>query len=242
MPTDDHVTDLLPAYALGCLDEEEAGAVVVHLASCDTCRAELRTYQATCGELVHVAPTATPSRELKGRVMAAARQARSTQPAAASPSLPERIAGLLRLRAPAWGAVGLALVTLLIVSNVWWWQRSTGPSAVTLDSGMRVIDMAGVGAASEASGTLVISDDGEYGTLVVDGLPSLPADRQYQLWLIRDGQRTNGGVFSVSLEGYGALVVASPDPLSSYPGFGVTIEPAGGSPSPTGDQVLAGTL
>ena len=242
MLTDDHVTDLLPAYALGCLDDEEARIVDAHLAACDECRGELRTYQTTCSELVHAAPPAAPPPALRIHVMAAARRSRSTRPVAPSTSLLERIAGFLRLPAPAWGAAGLVLVTLLIVSNVWWWQRSAPQSAVTLDGGMRAIAMAGVGTASEASGTLVISADGEYGTLVVDGLPPLEPDHQYQLWLIRDGRRTSGGVFSVDPEGYGALIVAAPDPLSSYPAFGVTIEPAGGSPAPTGDKVLGGTL
>ena len=103
---------------------------------------------------------------------------------------------------------------------------------------MRVIAMVGTGAAPASAGTLVVDSEGEYGTLVVEGLPALDQDHQYQVWLIRDGQRTSGGVFSVSPEGYGALMLSSPEPLSSYPAFGVTIEPEGGSPGPTGDKVL----
>ena len=108
--------------------------------------------------------------------------------------------------------------------------------------GMQVVAMVGTDAAPAAVGTLVISGDGEYGTLAVDGLAALDPDHQYQLWLIRDGQRTSGGVFSVNPEGYGALWISSPEPLSSYPAFGITIEPEGGSPGPTGDKVLGGSL
>jgi anti-sigma-K factor RskA len=107
---------------------------------------------------------------------------------------------------------------------------------------MRVVALAGTEAAPAATGTIVISGDGEYGTLVVDGLPPLDAARQYQLWLIEDGQRTSGGVFSVSSEGYGAMEIASPEPLSRYSAFGITVEPAGGSPGPTGDKVLGSAL
>ena len=88
----------------------------------------------------------------------------------------------------------------------------------------------------------MVSTDGEHGTLVVDGLPALDEERQYQLWLIEDGQRTSGGVFSVNPEGYGSLWVLSPEPLSGYSAFGITIEPAGGSPGPTGAKVLGSTL
>jgi len=60
-----------------------------------------------------------------------------------------------------------------------------------------------------ASGMLVISRDGEHGTLVVDGLPPLDESHQYQLWLIRNGERLSGGVFSVDARGYGSLWVSS---------------------------------
>ena len=84
--------------------------------------------------------------------------------------------------------------------------------------------------------------DGDHGTLVVDSLAPLGQDQQYQLWLIQDGERTDGGVFSVNPEGYGSLWVETPQPLSSYSAFGITIEPAGGSPGPTGDKVLGSAL
>ncbi len=89
---------------------------------------------------------------------------------------------------------------------------------------------------------MVISRDGEHGSLVVDGLPLLDESQQYQLWLIRDGVRTSGGVFSVYDEGYGLLKIDAPDPLISYQAAGITIEPAGGSPGPTGERVLGGDL
>jgi anti-sigma-K factor RskA len=136
--------------------------------------------------------------------------------------------------------VSLALLVALAVVNLTLRQQI---NASKVESGrMRIVTLEGTDAAPDATGTLVLSENGEYGTLVVDGLPHLDAAHQYQLWLIKDGQRTDGGVFSVSYTGYGALEVSSPDPLSSYPAFGVTIEPAGGSPGPTGDKVLGGSL
>jgi anti-sigma-K factor RskA len=107
---------------------------------------------------------------------------------------------------------------------------------------MRTINLVGTEKAPQATGLLVMSVDGERGTLVVDGLTPLGEDQEYQLWLIQDGQRTSGGVFSVNRKGYGSLWVSSPQPLSTYSGFGITIEPAGGSPGPTGDKVLGSPL
>jgi anti-sigma-K factor RskA len=68
----------------------------------------------------------------------------------------------------------------------------------------------------------------------------LGSDQQYQLWLVLDDERTSGGVFSVDYYGYGAMVIHAPRPLNEYTSFGVTVEPAGGSPAPTGEKVLGG--
>jgi anti-sigma-K factor RskA len=134
----------------------------------------------------------------------------------------------------------LVLIVALAVGNLTLRQQSDEPK--TVSGGMRIVSLAGTEAAPDAFGTLIISADGEYGTLVVDGLPPLDEGYQYQLWLIKDDQRTDGGVFSVNHEGYGALLISSPTPLSTFPAFGITVEPAGGSPNPTGDKVLGGSL
>lgn len=243
-----HVTEQLPAYALGCLDDDEVGVVARHLATCAACQAQLAAYREITGRLAWAAPGAEPPAGLKQRVLGQAEAERATAPAGAArqravaekaaPAWWARLSGLWRGTAPAWGVAALVLVLLLVVSNLWWWQR-TEERAPAGD--MRLIAMLGTDAAPKGSGTLVISADGEYGTLVVDGLPVLEPDHTYQLWLIRDGQRTSGGLFDVSSHGYGALVVSSPDPLASYDAFGVTVEPAGGSPGPTGAKVLGST-
>ena len=107
---------------------------------------------------------------------------------------------------------------------------------------MRVVNLDGTEFSPGATGMIVMSRNGEYGTLVVDHLPALSPEEQFQLWLIQDGKRTSGGVFSVSPEGYASLVISSPHPLDNYGSFGITIEPAGGSPGPTGEKVLGGNL
>ena len=155
----------------------------------------------------------------------------------------ERLSALAQRSTPVWGLAGLALIAALVVSNLWLWGQVSRPQTVTEPEIFQTISLTGTEAAPVATGLLVVSPDGEHGTLVVDSLPPLGLKQQYQLWLIdEDGQRTDGGVFSVSDEGYGSLWIESPEPLSSYPVFGITIEPTGGSPGPTGDKVLGSTL
>lgn len=242
MSNEPHAIELLPAYALGSLDAEEAIQIAEHVVICPSCCAELASYQAVADKLALAAPDAAPPAALKQQLLGRLQTPYAASEPEARPSWWQRMAGLLHGGAPVWGLAALTLVAVLVLSNLWWWQQTRRHETVVTTGGMQVVAMAGTKAAPGAVGTLVISQDGEYGTLVVDGLPALGAERQYQLWLIRGDRRTSGGVFSVSAEGYGALLISSPNPLSSYPSFGITIEPTGGSPSPTGEKVLGGSL
>ena len=86
-----------------------------------------------------------------------------------------------------------------------------------------------------------MTNNGE-ATLSITDLPKLPADKQYQLWLIQDGQRDSGAVFSVDTNGSAQVNIDAKRPLTEYRAFGITIEPAGGSPGPTGERVLGFNL
>jgi anti-sigma-K factor RskA len=92
------------------------------------------------------------------------------------------------------------------------------------------------------AGVLLIREGEPTGTLIVHGLPWLEPERQYQLWLVNDDGRVSGAVFSVEAEGFTSVEVSAPEPLPSYYRFGITIEPAGGSPGPTGDGVLRSSV
>jgi hypothetical protein len=141
-----------------------------------------------------------------------------------------------------WGIVGLLLIVGLAISNLALWQQMTNLRATTEALAFRFVPLASTDVTPGADGVLIINGRGTHGTLVVDNLPELDEAHQYQLWLIKDGERTSGGVFSVSKDGYGAMWVRSPLPLGVYTSFGITIEPEGGSPSPTGDKVLGGDV
>lgn len=238
MSIDAHLPDMLPAYALDCLDEEETVQVSEHLAVCPACRAEFEAYRATVDHLALAAPLAAPPPALKDRLMARVRP----EPAKLQPSWWQSLVALTQRTSPVWGAAVLLLVVALAVSNWWLWQRAARPDVSAPAGVMHAVTLTGTEAAPNATGLIVISSDGEYGSLVVEHLPALSPDRQYQLWLIEDGKRTSGAVFSVDREGYGAVQIQAPRPLSTYTAFGITVEPAGGSPGPTGDKVLGGAL
>jgi anti-sigma-K factor RskA len=76
------------------------------------------------------------------------------------------------------------------------------------------------------------------------GLTPLPSNQIYQAWLVHpDGARTSAGLLEPDAESnFAVLVIEAPTPLSDFAGFGMTIEPAGGSPGPTGPKVAGADL
>jgi anti-sigma-K factor RskA len=243
MAMNTHVIELLPAYTLDCLDEEDMLLVTEHLAVCPACRAELISYQGVADQLAMAVPCSEPPADLRRRLMARAQPPRSRAISQPRPAWWQQLGRSLRaLQHPAWGVASLALILVLAVSNVLLWQQINRPGMASNVQGMRSLALAGTALAPEASGIVVISTDGEYGTLVVDSLPTLDKTRQYQLWLAQDGTRTSGAVFSVGEGGYGSVPILAPEPLTHYSSFGITVEPSGGSSHPTGAKVLGGTF
>ena len=236
---EEHVFDLLPGFALGCLDASEESQVVEHLVGCDQCQAELKRFDRVVEVLPMAMKMADPPAELKSRILARASQSSKQMPRRASSW--SRFLDSLRQSSPVWAVASLALVLVLAISNVMLRQQ-LGQAQEDGQGVMRTVVLDGTGLSPEATGRVVISRDGRRGVVVVDGLPKLDETQQYQLWLMKDGQRDSGGVFSVGSSGYGWVYVRSPDPLASYQTAGITIEPEGGSPGPTGEKVLGGNL
>lgn len=248
MNIETHVTDQLAAYALNALDADEAADVAAHLAVCRVCQEELQAYQEVVGAMATAVPTRTPPPTLKQQLMQEIRQGSRSETAVAPPKTPPPIApstpaqpgwwhnlrGWFQQR-PILQPMLLLVVALLIVSNFQLRQRL---AEADRPAGFGTVTLTGNSETAAATGIIIISADGLQGTLVVQDLPVLPETQTYQLWLIKDGRHTSGGVFNVNENGYRAIWVVSEDPLASYTSFDVTLEPAGGSSYPTGNTVL----
>ena len=230
----DHIIDLIPAFALGALDDDEAAAVAEHLMDCAACRAELVAYESVADLLSLAVPHSEVSPALKNRLMARLRAAQTQQTAVPpSPSPWQRVAGLIQnfLTGPRWQPLLALAASLLLAAALVLWQRGNLSPPVQ-------VELQRTEAAPDASGVIEIVANGRDASLTVAGLPVLSPERQYQLWLVKDDQRTSGAVFSVNDNGWARVDVAAERPFSEFTTFGVTIEPAGGSPGPTGERVL----
>jgi hypothetical protein len=110
------------------------------------------------------------------------------------------------------------------------------------EPGASVSLLSGTGAWTSARGRMTVSRSGTKAFLLVVDLPPLPADKVYQVWLIKDRAKYNAGWFTVDSTGYGQTVIIPVAPFWEFEAAGITIEPAGGSLDPTGVNVLKGDL
>ncbi len=228
----DELLALLPAYALGALDPDELAAVESWLPTDAEARALLAQYQAVADRLYALAPLqpAPPHLEADLRRRLAAERASSGR-------------GLGASRAGRRGRVWLAAAAVLIVVlGVAVLLRLLG------DSGSPAVDPGAVYATIAAQadarrfaieageeqanlrGELIVTASGDRAVIRVEQLPALPADQTFQLWLLDiEGTLRSGGIFRAQGEAT-HIIVPLERPFSAYQRFGVSIEPAGGSP------------
>lgn len=239
MEVDNHVIDWLPAYVLDALTDDEMNHVAEHLAVCQICQVELARLQQVAEELPLALAQTAPPPEIKARLMSAIHTRKAGLSTPNQPvSLGQRIESLLRTRLP---ALGLALVVVLVLGNLLIWRQFNLANRQTSTS-MRMVALANTQYSPGAIGTLIMDPNGKYGTLVVDNVAALDPGKQYQVWLIKGAEHTSGGVFSVNPDGYASLEILASLPLAQYDSIGITIEPTGGSTSPTGAKVLGVVL
>jgi len=85
--------------------------------------------------------------------------------------------------------------------------------------------------------TLVWSGELGLSAIIVDDLPALGDDQDYQLWYIGEGGPISAGTFDSTGSGTSWRVLDGT--MSAGDTVGVTVEPAGGSDQPTTDPIVA---
>ena len=78
--------------------------------------------------------------------------------------------------------------------------------------------------------------------LTVHGLAALPRSQVYEVWLIPAHGAPKGVAFLTPDPSGGVWTAVVNGSLAGYTGIAATNEPSGGSPGPTGAQVLIGQL
>lgn len=226
---DSAIHDLTPAYALDALDAEERVEYEAHLANCDRCRNELASYQETAAALAFAVPAPAPPPALRERVLEAARVERTNAERSNVVVLrPRRLTYAL-------GAVAAAAAAVAVGVGVWAAQvageldRERAVAAVLADPDARSVPLRG------ANGRVIVTETGQ-AALVVAGLPPAPEGKTYEVWVFEGDTPRPAGLFDGKAE-RDVLLLSRPVPPQLD--VAVTIEPAGGSQSPTSTPIFS---
>ncbi len=243
-------------FALGAQPPEERVAYLAHLELCEVCRQLAGQFQAATDLLPSSLEEQAGSPSLKRRILAeAAADLPRQNRRALEPLQGERLPR--KWRWPGWispqAAAVMAVLILATVSVATWnvilWDQGNQRDQTLLvqeqlldaiAAGARISLLAGTEAAPQASATLIQEAGAGSAFLLVQDLPPLPKGQQYQVWKITGEGLADAGMFS-STESVDQLVIVPAD-FFGADAIGVSVEPRGGSPQPTGAIVLLGNF
>ncbi len=136
-----------------------------------------------------------------------------------------------------------ALVPLLFISVVWNIVLLKEKGAAPSVSSSQVVSLMPLKPAAvefeSTKGMACILQQGDRRKLVVYlyGLPANKGNEAYQVWMIKDGQRSNAGTFRVKVDGFGVLSLDM-RPQEQFDAIGVTLEPDDAGTAPRGSKVV----
>ena len=233
--TDIDLHHLSAAYALDALDERERVAFEAHYGACEVCRTDVLEFHRT---LTQVADSlaAPPPASLRSKVMAEVAVTRQL-----SPSLAQTIDLAKRRRMRAWttmmvAAAALAMIMVTVVA-----LNGRGNNYEYSDDLARVMEqpdsrLLSLENKSGTEGSFKVAWSSSLGeaVLIGEGLPAAPNDKAYELWLITPEQTMAMYVLDPANDGNVHRTFKAPaDPIA----WAITVEPAAGSPTPTGEII-----
>jgi negative regulator of sigma E activity len=238
--------DLLGAYALEALPEDEMVRVDEHLRSCAEHRASAAELRRTTLMLPLTVEDREPSPDLRTRIVEAvkampAEHVRQMPPVSAAPVARDTTAApLLQIsRLSNWVArssrlaVAAAVALALGIGGLIGYQLG--------QAGQAQVTYAFQGDATTAPGAearLVYFKDRKQAVVAATGLPRLTSGQVYEMWLIKNGVPADKGISSSASGDIGAQLTGD---LSQFQQFAITIEP-GEQQLPTTKPILVGDL
>lgn len=256
---------LVGAYAVDAIDEQERSAFELHLAECPECQAEVASLQEAATQLSLMSETAPPS-SLRDAVLAGIKtvrplpplEAQSGGPVASGPvggSSPTADAPApagsnvvqlrSRRRVTAWLASAAAAAVLLVGGLAWSpWDDDSGARG-TVSATEQVLEAKDAQRYEKVIGgakaTIVRSASLGKAVLIADHMPAAPDGKDFQVWF----DLPNRGMVSAGVMPHGSAdtvtVLLSGDAARAT-GAGITMEPAGGSTTPTGEPIALFTF
>jgi anti-sigma-K factor RskA len=222
------------AYVLGALPDLESELLERHLATCESCRAEVEELRPVTAAIGRSVLQLEPPPSLKASLMEvvnaeAAARADGTQPSRTRPALGVWFARLQPRMAAAL-AVGVLALGVVVGVAVDQLAGSGGSQATTV--------AAKIDRSRLPSGNATLAVDGSTGRLRMNGMPQPPPGRVYQLWYQHGTSIERGGTFRPGGDGsYRADL-----PVDGADAVMLTIERDGGAPAPTMKPIVQFTV
>ncbi len=245
--THEEMREQIMLLALDALTEAEGREARAHLETCSNCRALFAEHQQALAQLLAQVPTVDApnvTTQLRARV----RAFKSDTTPRASILTAVRHGWQSFWGLPRWvRASAFTLLLILLIGSLatlWPQPIDEREEYVKLRSQPDVVKvrLTGTDIAPEATGQVVIDPKTNQAYLAVWNLKKLSKDYVYQVWLVREGGRDNGGLLTVVDPKEAIVALKSPRPFSTYREIGLTIEPANGSSNPTTPRVMGGYL
>lgn len=248
---------LVGAYVLDAVPGSDRADFERHVHGCEQCREDVRGLREAAARLSSAAAVA-PRPELRDQMLEAAARVRQLPPVIASESTPRPSAQapLRQWRRLVWPGTGrqawlarvaATVVVVLAAAAVALGLHLTGMQSRLSLSEQRDQAIAAVLGAHDAvtltaqirtggTATVVMSHRARSLVFVANGLPSLPASKAYELWLMSPAGDTAVGMLPPGHNGMtGPMVV---NRLGPGDRLGVTVEPAAGSRRPTSAPIV----
>ena len=220
---------LIALAVLGALERDGAGGLESHLATCAGCRETVRAFRRAAAVLPQSLEEATPSRQLRRRLMGAVYAGSATAPAR-----PRRVAGLWRRVPQARGFTLAAALAAAAAVALAVWGATRGPAAQT-----ETFAVVPAAAPASAHGELTYFPGQGRSVLTVSGLGAPSRDGSaavYEVWLVPRSGAPAPAAFMSPVPGSGSWTAVVSGDLRGYQAIAATVEPPGGEPQPTGAQ------
>ena len=250
---------MIPAHALSALDWTDDRALTDHLAECAECQQELIGWEQTAAAVALSASPAEPSPLVRQRILS---QIRSDGESLGTPKIvPFKLAQKnIWSSLGSLGAIAAAVVFALLLGYLfllWRENRAMRNEVQTLllekqriqkdlemltmlkKPGTKLMELSGTAVAPGAFAKLAFDQSG-HAMVMTNGLPAAPAGKEYQLWYIVAGKPPmRGKTFSTDRQGTGMIEDQLPAEALKDSVVAVTLEPQGGSDTPTMPMYLS---
>lgn len=240
-PWRERFDDLKGAYVLGALDESERREFEGYLAAHPELQAEADDL-GSVADLLTLAPREhEPSPELRRNLLSRIGDTSGAPVAEAPPRQRAGFGG--RLFGPGGlAAAAVAAVAVLAIVGLFLWNASLREENAGLRGAIETretYELQGSGAAEDVRGEVVEVRDGQ-AVLVAENMPPTQEGEVYEAWLMRGDVPEPAGLFQPGDGGDATAPIEGS--IDEADAVAVTVEPSGGSPTPTSDILLTATL